>query len=119
MIRYYGVGVINTAFGFGLYSALVWAGLNLFVAQIISHFTGVIFNYFMFKRHVFTSHDAAVSHYIGAYALNYLLGLGALFVLHQFIASPFAAGFLTLLVVSMINYFVLKHLVFIRRKEQA
>ena len=98
---------------------LVWAGLNLFVAQIISHCTGVAFNYFMFKRHVFTSHDAAVSHYIGAYVLNYLMGLSALFVIHQFVPSPFAAGFLALLLVSLVNYFVLKHLVFVRGKERA
>jgi len=111
--------VINTAFGFGLYSALVWIGVNLFVAQILSHCTGVAFNYFMFRRHVFTSHDASIKHYIGAYILNYLMGLCALFVIHQFIPSPFIAGFLALLLVSVINFFILKHLVFTPRDEKA
>jgi putative flippase GtrA len=111
--------VINTAFGFGLYSLLVLLGLNLFIAQIISHFTGVAFNYFMFRRHVFRDHKADIGYYIGAYGFNYLMGLAFLFVAHHFVASPYLAGFLALLATSMINFFVLKHIVFTKRREAA
>ncbi len=119
VIRYYSVGIVNTAFGYGLYAALVLVGLNLFVAQIISHFTGVAFNYFMFKRHVFRSHHAPILHYVAAYGFNYFLGLAFLYVAHLFVPSPFIAGFLALLAVSAINYFVLKHLVFVKRYTEA
>lgn len=119
LIRYYGVGVVNTAFGYGLYSALVLVGLNLFVAQIISHCTGMAFNYFMFRRHVFREHHAPVLPYVAAYGFNYLLGVAFLFTAHLFIPSPFVAGFVALLAVSAINYFVLKHLVFVKRYTAA
>jgi putative flippase GtrA len=118
LIRYYGVGVINTAFGYGLYSALVLVGLNLFLAQIISHCVGLAFNYFMFKRHVFREHHAPILPYIAAYVFNYFLGLLFLFTVHLFIPSPFVAGFLALVAVSAINFFVLKHMVFVKRFTQ-
>ena len=35
--RYYQAGIVNTAFGYGLYAAFVAAGLNMYVAQIVAH----------------------------------------------------------------------------------
>jgi putative flippase GtrA len=91
LVRYGAVGLINTAFGYGLYAALVFAGLNLFLAQILSHCTGAVFNYAMFRRHVFTDSGGAEGRYI---------------------ASPYLAGFLALVVVAAINFFILRLLVF-------
>jgi putative flippase GtrA len=112
LVRYGAVGLINTAFGYGLYAALVFAGLNLFLAQILSHCTGAVFNYAMFRRHVFTDSGGAVGRYIGAYAVNYGLGLAGLALFHRFVASPYLAGFLALVVVAAINFFILRLLVF-------
>ena len=39
--RYYQMGVLNTAFGLGAYALLVWLGLNMFVAQLVSHLLGM------------------------------------------------------------------------------
>jgi len=117
VVRYGAVGLINTAFGYGLYAGLVFIGLNLFVAQILSHCTGAVFNYFMFKRHVFTRANHAVLRYVGAYGLNYILGLTSLALVHHVIASPYLAGFLALLAVAFINFFVLRFLVFRDRSQ--
>ena len=115
--RYYKAGVINTLFGVGLYFALVYLGLNLYVAQIVSHVTGVIFNYYMFTRHVFRDHKPNKLSYIGSYGVNYLFGLGFLAFYHSFFPSPYLAGFLTVVTTSIINYFILKKFVF-RRLER-
>jgi hypothetical protein len=56
---------------------------------------------------------------VAAYGFNYLLGVAFLFTAHLFIPSPFVAGFVALLAVSAINYFVLKHLVFVKRYTPA
>ncbi len=113
MFRYYVVGVVNTVFGYGLFALLVWLSLNLFVAQILAHLSGMAFNYVMFRVHVFRGPKPELRRYIAAYSLNYLLGLASLTVAHSFIASPYIAGLVTLLVISILNYFILKRFVFL------
>ena len=114
--RYYGAGIINTAFGYGLFAGLVWLGLNLFVAQIVAHVTGTIFNYFMFKRFVFTNSEPALARYIASYAVNYLIGLGFLVTVRMVIHSPYAAGLLAIICTSAVNYLILKLIVFRSRR---
>ncbi|MEO8141352.1 MAG: GtrA family protein [Sphingomicrobium sp.] len=110
--RYYQAGIVNTAFGYGLYAAFVALGLNMYVAQIVAHLLGVMFNYVTYSRHAF--HDSTVSkgRFIASYAVNYLLGLAALWGASQFIASPYLAGFVAVVIVSAINYLILRHWVF-------
>lgn len=112
--RYYQVGVINTLVGFGLYAMLVRLGLNQYVAQIIAHLLGVAFNYFTYSRHVFSDTAPAKARFIIAYAFNYLVSLGSLAAASVFVHSPYLAGAISLVCASLINYFVLKHIVFIR-----
>ena len=112
LIRYYGVGLVNTAFGFGLYSLLVFLGMNRYVAQIVAHVCGTAFNYFTYSRHVFTGHRRSPMAFVGAYAINYLMGLGLLALISVFVKNPYGAGFLGLLIGTAINYFVLRRFVF-------
>lgn len=110
--RYYGVGVINTAFGYGLFAGLVWLHLNVFAAQIIAHVTGAAFNYVMFKRLVFTNSAPAVLRYIGSYAINYLMSLAFLAAIRLAVPSPYVAGLLAIVCTSAVNYLILKLFVF-------
>jgi putative flippase GtrA len=110
--RYYQAGVVNTAFGFGLYSLLVWLGMNMFAAQLLSHCIGVAFNYVSYSRHVFHGAEAAKLRFVVSYVVNYLMGLAGLALAIQFIASPYIAGFVSVVFVSVINYLVLKRFVF-------
>ena len=110
--RYYFVGGINTVFGFGLYSALVWLGLNLYLAQLISYPIAVAFNFFTYSRHVFPGEGRRPVAFVGAYVYNYLQGLALLAIIHHFVANPYGAGFIGLLIGTAINYFVLRRFVF-------
>jgi putative flippase GtrA len=110
--RYYQMGLLNTAFGLSAYALLVWLGMNMFLAQLLSHLMGVGFNYLTYSRHVFREAKPAKLRFILSYGVNYLLGLSALACLSRWIASPYLAGFLAAAIVSVINYFALKHLVF-------
>jgi putative flippase GtrA len=114
LCRYYGVGVINTAFGYGLFAALVWLKLNPFVAQIIAHLCGMVFNFTLYRLHVFPGHQPRIGPYIATYAVNYALSVAALKALLMAIASPYVAGFASIVVVSAINYLLLKTFVFNR-----
>lgn len=110
--RYYQAGIANTAFGLGAYALLVWVGVNMYLAQFIAHVAGVVFNYMTYSRHVFRGAVPAKLRFIMSYAVNYFFGLGALALAAHFVASPYAAGAGAALIVSVGNYFALKHLVF-------
>ena len=110
--RYYQAGIVNTAFGYGMYALFVALGVNMYLAQIAAHVLGVAFNYFTYSRHAFHDSQASKLRFILSYAVNYLFGLAALYVAAQFVASPYLAGFIAIVVVSLINYFILRHWVF-------
>ena len=110
--RYYQAGIINTAFGYGLFALLVAIGLNMYLAQAIAHVLGVTFNYFTYSRHAFHDSDVSKGRFILSYAANYLLGLAALWAASHYIASPYLAGLVAVVVVSLINYLILRHWVF-------
>ena len=117
--RYYQAGIVNTAFGYGLYALFVALGLNMYLAQIVAHLLGMTFNYFTYSRHAFQDSDVSKGRFILSYAVNYLFGLAALWVASQFIASPYLAGFVAVIVVSLINYLILKNWVFSVRGEES
>jgi putative flippase GtrA len=54
IVRFLVAGVINTAFGYGLYAGLIWLGLDRYAAQAIGYVLGTGFNYFTYSRGVFT-----------------------------------------------------------------
>lgn len=110
--RYYQAGIVNTAFGYGLYALFVALGFNMYVAQIVAHLLGMAFNYFTYSRHAFHDSTVSKSRFIASYAVNYLLGLGALWSASQFIPSPYLAGFVAVVIVSLLNYLILRHWVF-------
>jgi putative flippase GtrA len=112
IIRYYQAGIINTLFGLGAYAALVRAGLGIYPAQLIAHLAGMAFNYISYSRHVFRDAGPAKTRFIVSYAINYVLSLGTLALISQFISNPYLSGFLAAFIVSIVNYFALKFVVF-------
>jgi putative flippase GtrA len=51
--RFLATGVLNTAFGYGLYALLVFAGLPYLPALVVATAAGVVFNFFTFGRLAF------------------------------------------------------------------
>ncbi len=112
LIRFYQAALLNTAFGIGAYLILVALGVNMYAAQAISHVMGMAFNYFTYSRHVFRDSKPAKTRFIASYAGHYVMGLAALAGISQFVPNPYIAGIGAALAVSVINYFVLRNLVF-------
>jgi len=75
--RYLFTGVINTVFGYSVYSGLVFLGLGYSFSLLIATVTGVVFNYYTFGKVVFnTSHDTSrLFKFIFCYVITYCLNL--------------------------------------------
>lgn len=114
LIRFYQAAAINTLFGYGAFALLIWLGLNLYAAQIVAQVLGVSFNYLTYSRHVFRDRTASKGSFVLAYAGNYLINLALLAGFSQVIASPYVAGLAATIGASLINYLVLRSLVFRR-----
>jgi putative flippase GtrA len=110
--RYYQAGIVNTLFGYGLYALFVAVGFNMYLAQITAHIMGVIFNYFTYSRHTFHDLSGSKLRFGLSYLGNYLIGLACLATVSIAVRSPYLAGSISVFIVSVINFFVLKHLVF-------
>ncbi len=114
IIRYYQAGVVNLAFGYGLYAGLVALGVSAYPAQAIAHVLGMGFNYFTYSRHVFRDSGPAKLRFVISYAVNYVLSVASLAALKQVIDNDYLAGLLAAVIVSVINFAALKYLVFNR-----
>ena len=86
----------------------------MYLAQFIAHIFGVIFNYFTYSGHAFSDLEASKVRFIVAYVFNYFVGVIALFVAVRLSDSPYIAGIVSIVGASVVNYFVLKKLVFVR-----
>lgn len=112
LLRYYQAGIVNTLFGYGCYAGLVWLSLDMFLAQLVSHGLGTLFNYFTFSRYAFAGNSGSPLRFVASYGVNYLLSLGVLWGMSQAVASPYLAGLVTVVIVSVINFAILKRFVF-------
>lgn len=112
LLRYYQAGVFNILFGYGLFALLVWLGLQVYAAQLIGHVLGVMFNYFTYSRYAFAGRQSSKASFAISYVGNYFLGLAGLWLALKVVPSPYVAGLASTIGVSVINFFVLKRLVF-------
>lgn len=115
LIRFYQAAAINTAFGFGVYALMIRLGVNLYAAQAIAQVLGVTFNYFTYSRHAFRDREASKPSFVLAYVANYLVNLALLAVFAQVIRSLYLAGLAATIAASLVNFLVLRSLVFRRR----
>ena len=112
LLRYYQAGVVNVLFGYCLFALLVWLGLQVYAAQLVGHVLGVIFNYFTYSRYAFAGQQSSKASFAMSYVGNYFLGLVGLWLALKVVPSPYLAGLASTVGVSVINYFILKRLVF-------
>jgi len=112
LARYYVAGTINLGFGYVLFAALVWLGLQVYVAQAVGYVLGVIFNYFTYSRIAFTGQQGGKASFVASYVVNYLISVAFLWLALKAFPSPYVAGLVVTIAVSLVNYLVLKRWVF-------
>lgn len=112
LARYYVAGVINLMFGYLLFAGLVWLGLQVFVAQAVGYVLGVIFNYVTYSRIAFTGKQGGKVSFVASYVVNYLISVVFLWLALKVFPSPYLAGLVVTIAVSLVNYLVLRKWVF-------
>ena len=109
------VGGLNTAFGFSVFSALVWSGLPYAVAIALSTIAGVLFNFQTLSRLVFKDSDwRRIARFIVVYLVLYGLNVLGVAVLVKLSLNVYLANALVVGPIAVLGYFLQKNLVFNR-----
>lgn len=117
IVKFIGVGVLNTLFGYGIYAGLVYINLPYLTALFIATFAGVVFNYFSFGRMVFYGHGGwlVFGKFVIAYGVVYIANAALLRALTKdFLFSPYTGQVIciplsVLLSWLLMNYWVYKN----------
>lgn len=73
VVRFLGIGLVNTLFGYGVYAGLILVKLPTLFALFMATVAGIIFNYFSFGRVVFRVRGGwrVFAKFVIAYAMVY------------------------------------------------
>lgn len=111
--RYLIVGVINTFFGWLIFTVAVLSGAKIWQALVASIFLGIVFNYLTFGFFVFGNLTLMrFLHFVSVYALICTINLIAVTGLITWISSVILAQALLAPPMAIISYLLLSELVF-------
>ncbi len=111
--RYIAVGILNTAFGFGTYSALIFIGLHYAIASLLGTILGILFNFFTTGRIVFRNSDnSRLLLFFMVYGIVYGFNIAGLFILDSLHVNLYLAGFVMIPPAAILAYILNRRFVF-------
>ncbi len=107
--RFLFVGVLNTAFGYGIFALFIFLGIQYFIANTLSYILGIIHSYLWNKFFTFRTKTVSASEplkFVSVYFVSYLFSNLFLWLfVEQFHASPYVAGAASLFLTTAVSYF--------------
>ena len=112
-MRYLAVGVANTGFSILVYWAMLWAGLAVPLASLVSLVVGILISFTTQSRFVFDNRDPwKLLPYFIVWSILYAFYLGLTWLLMRCGLDAYAAGFLSTPATVLLSYFLQKAFVF-------
>ena len=113
--RYLLVGVLNTAFAYGVYAAALLAGASVLIASLIAFVAGLVFGFKSQGRLVFQdTRNSLFVRYVLVWLLLYSCNLGAISLFMALGQNAFVAGALALPFNVVLGYVLQRYVVFIK-----
>ena len=107
------VGGINTLFGYSIFAIFLWLGVHYSVAALLSTIAGILFNFTTFGRLVFDNKSYSnLPKFILIYVLNYLLGVGLLFLSNRFGYNLYFVQAVLILPTALLRFILMKYFVY-------
>ena len=120
--RFLATGLLNTAFGYGVYAGLVLAGVPYIPALVAATVLGVLFNYFSFGKLTFrVATDAAgLPRFLAAYGMALAFNAALLWAAHNALGlHPLVAQLACLPPTVAVTYLLLDRWAFARPRPHA
>lgn len=107
LIRFILVGMMNAAFGYSVFSLLIYSGFHYTVASFFSICLGVLFSFNTTGRIVFQNfYLGLLLKYITVYFFLYCLNIGILDFLHLFSSNFYLIGFIAIFPHAIFCFFI-------------
>lgn len=115
LVRFGVVGVVNTAFSYGVYAALIFVGCNYALANLVAVVLGILFSFKTQGTLVFRSTDnRRIVRFVFAWTLIYLCNIVLIAKFIDLGLSAYASGALAIPFYTVLSYFAQKYFVFRR-----
>lgn len=119
-LRFVLVGCLNTGFSYSLYALFLWLGLNFALANLLAFVISLLFSFGTQGKLVFGNHDwRLLWRFVLAWIVIYLFNVGLIALLVRMHLSPYLAGALALVPVTLLSYLVQKFVVFGASRSRA
>ena len=112
-LRFVAVGLVNTAFGYGVFAALVIVGIAPMPALVLAYVVGILFNFVTTRRFVFgRSESSGFLRFVGAYAVIYVFNVLLYEAFAAMGATPLVSQAICLPIIAIFSFFLFKLHVF-------
>jgi putative flippase GtrA len=112
-MRFLAVGAANTGFSILVYWAMLWVGLAMPLASLVSLVVGILISFTTQSRFVFDNRDPwKLLPYFIVWSILYAFYLGLTWLLMRCGLDAYAAGFLSTPATVLLSYFLQKAFVF-------
>ncbi len=112
-VKFLFVGVINTLFGYTIFTLLIFFKLDYHFALLTATICGVLFNFKTIGSLVFeTKNNRLIVRFFAVYLSTYLLNIGSLQITNSLGINVLVAQAILLLPLAIISYFLNRKFVF-------
>ena len=119
-IKFLFVGVLNTIFGYGMFSLFLFLQFHYSFALFLSTVLGILFNFKTTGIIVFKNNDnKLIFRFFTAYAVVYGLNLFGLKLFEMKNFDMYIAGFILLFPMAVVSFILMKTFVFTSKKEKS
>jgi putative flippase GtrA len=111
--RFIAAGILNTAFGFLVYGATVFAGAPVWAALLTSVLSGIVFNYVTIGGYAFRQLSRKTfPRFVGCYVLVYATNLALIELLARSGLGAVGAQAVLTLPMAGLSYLLMRHVAF-------
>ncbi|WP_024850587.1 GtrA family protein [Hydrogenovibrio kuenenii] len=108
------VGILNTIFGYSLFSYFIYLGIYYPISVLLATILGVLFNFKTIGRLVFGHRDhSRIFHFIAVYTVIYVINVLGLWGMEQYgLYNKYIAGAILLIPLALLSFVLNKKYVF-------
>lgn len=119
-IRFVLIGILNTAFGVGLYCLFIYWGIPYRSAVLLSTILGVLFNFKTIGTFVFkNTKNQLIFKFVAAYVIIYLVNIGLINLLLELTElNEYIAGIIATPIVAIASFVLQKYFVFKQVRDE-
>ena len=113
VLRFIFIGMINTLFGYMIFSLFIFIHFTSSLAIIGASIIGIIFNFNTLGRYVFHKPNKhLIFKFISAYFILTIFNITLQKSLHLMISSDYLSGFFSIVITAVLSFLINKHFVF-------